>query len=118
MTSILIEKINKAREQVVEAGGLSFVTRRPTDLEVLEMRDKGVSQRDLLRRFVVGWNAVKELDLIPGGTPKPVEFDTDLFVAWVEDQPDVYATLLEYITTAYKAHDQQRAEALKKPDAG
>lgn len=118
MSDALIEKINKAREQVVEAGGLSFVTRRPTDLEVLEMRGQGVSQRDLLRRFVLGWQGVKEIDLIPGGTPKPVEFDHDLFLAWVEDQPEVYAKLLEHITGAYKTHEQQRAEALKKPDAG
>ena len=120
MTQILIDKINKSREQTVVAGGLSFIVRRPTDLDVLEMRGKTISkpERVLLKEFVVDWMGVTELDLIPGGTPKPVAFDAEVFLVWVADRPEIYAVLLEHIINAYKLHEQQREAELKKPDAG
>lgn len=118
MSQILIDKIKKARELLVVANGLQFTVRRPDDLEVIEMRGKGISQRDILKRFVIGWVDVREMDLIPGGTPKPVEFDADLFIEWVADQPEVFITLIDCILTAYKSHEQEREDALKKPDTG
>ena len=107
MTQILIDKINKSREQTVIAGGLSFIVRRPTDLDVLEMRGKTISkpERVLLKEFVVNWDGVTELDLIPGGTPKPVAFDAEVFLVWVADRPEIYAVLLEHIINAYKLHE-------------
>lgn len=120
MNQILVDKINKSREQTVIAGGMSFIVRRPTDLDVLEMRGKTISkpERVLLKEFVVDWVAFTEAMLIPGGTPKPVSFDAEVFLAWVADRPETYAVLLEHIISAYKLHEQNREAELKKLDAG
>lgn len=118
MSQLLIDKINAAREQVIETNGLQITIRRPTDLDVQEMRGQNLRIADLLKRFVVGWVGVREMDLINGGTPKLVEYSADLFAAWVSDHPDIYNRLTTAILEAYDAHRSAREDALKKPDAG
>lgn len=117
MSQVLIEKIQKAREQQVITSGITFTVRRPKDLEMAGIDRDGMSQEEILRRFVLGWDA-KELDLIPGGTPKAVPFDTDLFMEWVSDKPECWSPLIEAIIDGYRQHRVQLDESLKKPDAG
>lgn len=118
MSQALIDKINKAREQIISLDGFDFTIRRPNDLEVYELRGKGARQADLLGKYVLNWDGVKEMDLIPGGTPKPVPFDTALFIAWVGDRPQIFLPLTERIVEAYQQHEAELAEALKKPVTG
>lgn len=103
----LVEKIRKARETKVEAGGFTFVVRRPTDVEMMELRGTGSVAR--LFPFVVGWEGVKELDLIPGGDPHPLAFDADVCTEWLSDRPDLFGPLVEQILSSYSKH----AEALE-----
>lgn len=114
----LIEKIKAARELNIDAGGYTFKTRRPTDLEVVEMRGQVVKHRDLLRRYVIGWVGVTELDLIPGGTSLPVEFETELFMEWVADHPELWPPLANAIMDNYTQHQTRLSDSLGKPDAG
>lgn len=108
----LIDKIRKAREVTVEAGGHSFTIRRPTDEEALRMGSEGSDMFSIVRAHTVGWN-LKELDLIPGGGPEPVAFDSELFGEWLGDQPEVWQPLGEAILEAYKAHSDKRSTAEK-----
>ncbi len=100
--SVLLEKIRKAREQKVEAGGFTFTVRRPTDLEMMEMRGTGSVGR--LLPFVVGWDGVKELDVIPGGDPHPIAFDADVCKEWLSDRPDILGPVVEKLMQAYDEH--------------
>lgn len=118
MSQILIEKIRAARQQTVTVDGVVFTVRRPTDLETLQWSAGGLEQGEILRRFVIGWEGVKEADLINGGTPKPVEFDSELFMEWVADRPQTWAPLIEAITQAYREHQAQLEATLKKPVSG
>jgi hypothetical protein len=118
MSNELIEKMRKARQQGIEVDGLQFTIKRPTDLDVMEIRRKGINQYALLRGYVVDWSGVQERHLINGGTPKPIEFDSDVFMEWVSDQPTVFSTLIEAISKSYQDHEQEREDALKKPDTG
>lgn len=100
--STLIDKLRKAREQKVEVGGHSFTVRRPTDLEAMSLRAaSGVA--DLLP-FVVGWEAVREIDLVPGGSAVPVAFDAAVCAEWLADRPDLLEPLVEAILAGYRAH--------------
>ena len=103
----LVDKIRKAREQSVEAGGYTFTVRRPTDVEMLELRGTGSIAR--LFRFVVGWEGVKEIDLVPGGDPHPVPFDADICTEWLSDHPEIFGPLVDAILGGYRQH----AEALE-----
>jgi hypothetical protein len=89
--SALADKIRKARESEVPAGGFSFTVRRPTDAEAMNLG--GVKPVELLVRFVVGWN-LREIE-------------------WVSDQPEVMGTLSAAIVKAYEAHAAKREDAAK-----
>jgi hypothetical protein len=114
----LIAKLKKARETLVSVSGFNFTIRRPTDLEVLNLRGAELKQGDIMSRFVVDWGEMKEIDIIPGGNPVPVPFDSDLFMAWAADRPDLWGPLTDAILTAYADHQAQVAESLGKSSTG
>lgn len=98
----LVEKIRRAREQVVEVGGHRFTVRRPTDLEMIEARGEFRPRWGL--QFVVDWQDVTEADIIPGGSPVAVPFDVALCAEWLADRPDLMTPLVEAALRAYTAH--------------
>lgn len=118
----LIEKIRKARQSVVkvgEGGQWSITITRPTDMDVVEMQTAGrLSLQDILRRFVVGWSGVREIDLIPGGAPDAVAFSADLFMEWIADKPALWAPLNEAILGSYRAHEAALEDAAKNLPPG
>lgn len=102
MAHPLVEKLRKARETVVEVGDFEFTIRRPTDLEAQRLR-LAVSSGDLIP-YVVGWNKVRELDVISGGDPHPLPFDAAVCAEWLADRIDLLDPLVSKIVEAYKAH--------------
>lgn len=108
--SVLADRIRRARESQVEAGGFVFTIRRPTDAEAVSLG--GLDAVGIMRRFVVNWN-LKEIDLVPGGSPVDAAFDAEAFGEWVSDQPQTIATLSTAIVEAYQAHVEKRSEAEK-----
>jgi len=108
--SALADKIRRARESTVEAGGHSFTVRRPTDADAMGLGKATVIE--LVVRFVVGWN-LKEIDLIPGGSPVEAPFDDEAFSEWVADQPEILGVLSGAIVSAYQDHAKKRTEAEK-----
>lgn len=107
----LAQKIRKARESRVEVGGYGFLIRRPTALEMMEINGKPRGRAYL--GFVIGWDGVTQLDLIPGGDPHPLEFDADVCAEWLTDRLDLLAPLTNAIDAAYEAHEA-RLEGAKK----
>lgn len=114
----LIEKIKKSRQVNVAAGGFNFIVRRPTDMEAAYMRGQDLKQGDLLEKFVIDWAGVTELDIIPGGSCVDVPFDSELFMDWVADRPDLWAPLSDAILDAYTAHRQKMEDTLGELGAG
>lgn len=98
----LANKIRKAREQVVEAGGFKFTIRRPSDVEMMELGRSGPVSR--LFPYIVGWDGVKEIDVIPGGSPTVLPFDADVCKEWLSDRPDLLTPVMEQITQSYRDH--------------
>ena len=109
--SALLDKMRRAREQRVEAGGFFFTVRRPTDIEFLAFAK--VREPVALLRFVVGWDRVNEIDLVPGGAPTPAAFDSDACVEWLSDRPDLFGPVVDAVIAAYENHQAKRADAEK-----
>lgn len=107
----LVEKIRKARETKVEAGGFTFAIRRPTALEMIELRS--VPRGRAYLPFVVGWEGVKEMDILPGGDPHPLDFNADVCAEWLTDRLDLLLPISEAIDVAFKANED-RLENSKK----
>lgn len=111
--SDLIERIRKARQSRVTVEGKTFIVRRPTDWEAYEMR-KDTREMDVLEKFVVAWEGVTELDLVPGGDSTPAAFSKELFAEWIQDHPDFWAPIFAEITSGYKKHAENLSETEKK----
>lgn len=107
----LISRIRKAREIRIEAGGVKFIARRPTDLDMMEMRGQ-IDARKLIP-FVVGWEGVTEGHLLNGGDPHPLPFDAGACAEWLADRPDLLSTICEQLIAAYAEH-AQALEAARK----
>lgn len=108
----LTEKIRAARQQRVTVGAHTFVVQRPTDLEMLELNAQGVDARKMLR-FLVGWEGVKEIDLIPGGAPVEVPFDLGVATEWLGDRIDILMLVVDAVLDGYAAHQKALADAKK-----
>ena len=106
----LVEKIRKARQKTVDVGGFRFVVRRPTDLEMIGLSER-LRRQDMgaLLGYVLGWEGVKELDIIPGGDPHPLAFDAEVCAEWLADRPDLLDAIAKEVLDTYQAH----AEALR-----
>lgn len=109
----VVDKLRKAREQLVPVGGFDFTIRRPTDVEANALRVGGKLSTAAFIPFVVGWGSVKEIDLIPGGDPHPLEFDADACKEWLSDRPDLLTPLANVIMDAYLAHVAKLKEISK-----
>ena len=109
--SVLTDKIRRAREVRVPAGEFTFVIRRPTDVEWIEIAGQSTARAVL--PFVIGWEGVKELAMIPGGDPHPLPFDSEACSEWLSDRIDLLPILLEAFVKSYEAHIEQRSVAVK-----
>ena len=116
--SKLIERLQRARQTNIESNGRTFTVRRPTDLEMYEIRGK-IAQRELLVRFVVGWGAMTEIDLgIPGGNPEIVKFDPELWEEWISDHPEHWDSIVSAVVDGYKSHKDALEESAKNSEPG
>lgn len=107
----LVDKIRKARELRVQAGGHTFIVRRPTGLDVVEMGQ--VSRGRAVLPYIVGWDGVREMDMIPGGDPHPVPFDADVCAEWLGDRLDILGPLATAAFEAYTDHAKKLDEQKK-----
>lgn len=60
------------------------------------------------KRFVVGWEGFKECDFTAAGSSDAVEFSSELWGVWVEDNRKALATVAEALLAAVIAHEQAR----------
>ena len=120
--STLAEKIRKAREFRIEAGGHLFTVRRPTELEMVELqavRAAAETEQQNARAlraiipFIVGWQNVTELDLWSGGTGAPAPFDAEACAEWLTDRVDLLLPIAKAAIDAYWQHREKQAAAVK-----
>jgi hypothetical protein len=102
MSKALVDKIRKSRESNVTIDGHTYTVRRPTDGELADMPN-GLAFT-LAKRFVIGWD-FKELDIVPGGGPEPVPFDSAVWAEWISDRSDLWEPIARPMIDAYKAHE-------------
>lgn len=142
--SVLLEKLNKARQTVVEAGGKSFAIVRPTPMQAMDWlvgidgdplspeqvkkfieekfslhnKEWRILAQSAIERFVVDWPDMTELDIIPGGDGSLVAFDRELFLVWAQDRPGIITTLGYHIFSAWLDYLNAEKAAEKKSETG
>lgn len=108
MKTVSVEKYKQAGQTRVPACGFLFVIQRPTIAEVYNAGGAKVSL-DFVAKHIVGWESVKESDLLPGGDPEPVSFDSELMAAWLSDRADLWSPLTEAVIESFKAYEEAQA---------
>jgi hypothetical protein len=116
--SALADKIRMSRQVKVELGGFSIYVRRPTSLEMHEIKGSKITQREILSKFVTGWEGVKEMDLYSGGTSELVPYDKDACDEFLADNPMHWNKLTGTILDEYKKYESKIEELLKNSQAG
>lgn len=108
---VLADKFRKALEGRKTVGAFTFIFRRPTWEEA--QRIAGGQSAEKLTAHVIGWEGVRELDIIPGGDAQPVPFDAEACRLWLCDRPDLLGPVSAAIIAAYEAHTARLEETLK-----
>lgn len=142
--SAYLEKLTKARQTVVEAGGKNFTILRPTPMQAMDwligmdgdplspeqvkqfieekfsLHNKGwrALAQTAVERFVVDWPGMTELEIIPGGIGVPIPFDRELFLCWVEDHPGIITMLGYHIFSAWLDYLNAEKDTEKKSETG
>ncbi len=107
----LADKLRKARELEVKSNGFTFTVRRPTDLEMVELQSKSAARAII--PFIIGWEGVSELSMFDGGTPHPIQFDSDACDQWLQDRLDILSVIIAATYKAYEEHQIKVSEAAK-----
>ena len=107
MKKLDLARFQKSRESTIESGPFKFTIRRPSPLDVARIGAEGSGINfDFACRYLVGWDGVKESDLLPGGDPEPLEFDHALCVAWVADRPEHWQPIVSGVINAFRAFEE------------
>lgn len=112
MSETLIKKIRKAREFKVKADGFEFTCLRPTHADIKDL-GRNIDNHILVTHFVIGWDGVKERDIVPSGGSDEVEFDAALWREWVRDRRTIWKIVGPAILEAYKKRLADEGEAVK-----
>lgn len=111
--SRLSEKLRKRREVKIKVGKFTFLALRPTDVEAVEIHRKDMQFSEIAARFVIGWEAVTEDDLIGGGVKDEVAFDRDSWEEWCANRADFWTPISEALLAAYSKHREEQEAAPK-----
>ena len=114
MKQVSLASYRKAGQTRVDVGRFTFTVQRPTPAEVVVGRQGRHIDLAFTAAHIVGWENVLESDLLPGGDPEPAAFAADVFAAWMEDMPDLWAPLAQALSDSYRAYEEA-LEARGKP---
>lgn len=113
MSAALIARLKKQRELKVTIEPHTFICRRPTDVEMIEIGRAGADWSELAARFVVEWEKVTENDVVGGGGSDAVPFSSALWRDWSADRPDFWEPIATALLAAYSEH-RKSIEATRK----
>lgn len=114
----LIEKIRQARVVRVTVGAMVFIAKRPTVEEFASIYRDGLKDPDIARKYVTGWEGVRECDLFKGGGDDVITFDADVWAEVIGDHPKVWGEIAKCLLAATQAHIKSLGEAEKNLTAG
>lgn len=112
----LSKLILAAREAQVTVGEWVFTIRRPDAMRSMSMAgmDGNALAELILRECVVDWKNVLERDLIgSGGSDQAVPFDSDDFVVWSRDRPEIWSPVVDAVVGAMQEWSSRVAESRK-----
>lgn len=109
----LADKIRASRNLTVEVDHMKFYARRPSIEEYGALFQEGTPDPEIARRYVTGWDGVRECDLLEGGAETLVAFDSNLWKEAVSDLPVVWREICKALVAATQSHMDKVVENRK-----
>lgn len=107
ITQELVARMRRQREVRIPVGKFTFIARRPTDVEALELHAKESTLAEMARRFVTGWENVVEDDVAGGGGTTVVAFAPQIWDEWCADRPDLWGPIANRVLEVYELHAKE-----------
>ncbi len=104
MSKQLAEKIRKRREFPLVVGKWRLTLTRPTDVEMGTVFNQELSDGEVARRFVVGWEGMTENDVYGGGGTDLVPFTPECWAEIVADRLELWKPIVTALLDAYAKH--------------
>jgi len=114
---ILARSMLRRRQKAVVAAGIKWLVQRPTAYDLLKLRESTKDQTEqgmeFILRNVVGWEGVKESDILPGESDTSVDFSEIIAKVYLEDHPEAWGILNDAIWDLVNAHGA-KVDAISK----
>lgn len=73
----------------------------------------GQADTQELLRYVVGWQGVQEIHLVPGGSAVDVPWTDEVGREFLADRPDLWAPIVDAVLATYTEHVAALDDAAK-----
>lgn len=117
MTS-LIERIKQSRRFTVKCGNVVFHGNYLTQEKYYSYLLDKVTDAEVARRVVDGWENIKESDLIEGGSDESVPFSPELFAEVIGDHPDWWRVVADEVIRKLNEKTDKKEATEKNSRAG
>ena len=109
----ILERMRAARETWFNVGApRQLRLRKPAPVELSRWR--GLDDRAVLAKVIVGWQGFHEQDLVPGGDRTPVNFDVDVALEWLDERPECFMSVCAELNRLLEAERTAREDQEKK----
>ena len=112
------KRLLKSRQAKVKIGKFTFLIRRPTVEEAIQIEQNKMDVCAVAKRFVYGWEDVLDMDIAPSGTSDPAIFSSSLWTEWVADRPDFWWPIREAVNNNFNDYYKKLDDNLKNSEPG
>ena len=116
--SSLVEKLRESRKVEVKVGDITFTGIRATIEQALTYNGDQISDAEICRRHITGWDGVKESDVFGGSDKQPVAFDKNLFNEVIGDNMEWWVAIAPKIIEDALNRLKERGDNTKKSKSG
>jgi len=110
----IAQKLADQKKLTIVVEGVTFSARRATVEEFARYATERVSDAEVARVHVTGWDGVKESDLLDDGGKDAVPYDRALFEQAIGDKPDWYSVIAAQVMDHAIKYLKNKAENEKK----
>lgn len=114
----LVEKIRQKRRFEVQVDHITFTGSLPTTEQFFVYGREYVTDAEIARKCVDGWQGITEADLIEGGRDESVAFDKELFNEVIGDKPEWWRPISDLVLDRFRLRAAEKENKEKNSRSG
>jgi len=114
----LADRMRAERRLTVKVGAATFTGDRATMEQALSYSAVRLSDAEVCRRHITGWEGVKESDVLSGGKNEEIPFDAEVFAMVISERRDWWGPIAAALLKDASDRVEERRENEKKLNSG